>query len=90
LAVAVSALLVPYQPEARMTDVLIRDVPDDVIAALDARAGRLRLSRSAYVRRRLVRDAVCAGALVSTQGLARFADVFSDLADPNVMSRAWH
>ena len=72
-----------------MTDVLIRDVPDDVIAALDARAGRLGLSRSAYVRRRLVRDAVCAGALVSTQGLARFADVFSDLADPNVMSRAW-
>ena len=25
-----------------MTDVLIRDVPDDVIAALDAHAGRLR------------------------------------------------
>ena len=29
-----------------MTDVLIRDVPDDVIAALDAHAGRLGLSRS--------------------------------------------
>ncbi len=36
-----------------MADILIRDVPDDVIAALDARAGRLGLSRSEYVRRRL-------------------------------------
>jgi Ribbon-helix-helix protein, copG family len=36
-----------------MTDVLIRDVSDDVIAALDAHAGRLGLSRSEYVRRRL-------------------------------------
>ena len=38
--------------EVDVTDVLIRDVPDDVIAALDARAGRLGLSRSEYVRRR--------------------------------------
>jgi plasmid stability protein len=29
-----------------MTDMLIRDVPDDVIAAVDARAGRLGLSCS--------------------------------------------
>ena len=40
-----------------MTDVLIRDVPDDVIAALDAHAGRLGLSRSEYVRRRLAQYA---------------------------------
>jgi Ribbon-helix-helix protein, copG family len=39
--------------EVDTTDVLIRDVPDDVIAALDAHAGRLGLSRSEYVRRRL-------------------------------------
>jgi len=36
-----------------MVDVLVRDVPDDVVRALDARAGRLRLSRSEYLRRRL-------------------------------------
>jgi len=75
--------------EASMTDVLIRDVPDDVIAAVDARAGRLGLSRSEYVRRRLAQDAAAPGGSVSTQDLARFADVFSDLADPDVMSRAW-
>ena len=34
-----------------MADMLIRDVPDDVIAALDAHAARLGLSRSEYVHR---------------------------------------
>jgi Ribbon-helix-helix protein, copG family len=72
-----------------MTDMLIRDVPDDVIAALDAHAGRLGLSRSEYVRRRLAQDAALAGPPVSVGDLARFADVFADLADPDVMSRAW-
>ena len=50
-----------YHLEARMTDILIRDVPDEVIAAVDARAGRLGLSRSEYVRRRLAQDAAAAG-----------------------------
>ena len=72
-----------------MTDVLIRDVPDDVIAALDAHAGRLGLSRSEYVRRRLAQDAATPGAPVSAEDLARFADNFGDLADPDVISRAW-
>ncbi|MGO8889847.1 MAG: ribbon-helix-helix protein, CopG family [Streptosporangiaceae bacterium] len=72
-----------------MTDILIRDVPEDVIAAVDARAGRLGLSRSEYVRRRLAQDAAAASAAVNTQDLARFAEVFSDLADPDVMSQAW-
>ena len=72
-----------------MTDVLIRDVPDDVIAAVDANAGRLGLSRSEYVRRRLAQDAATPGSQVSADDLARFAETFADLADPDVMSRAW-
>lgn len=72
-----------------MTDMLIRDVPDEVIAAVDARASRLGLSRSEYVRRRLAQDAASAGSTVTTQDLARFADCFADLDDPAVMSRAW-
>jgi hypothetical protein len=72
-----------------MADVLIRDVPDDVIAALDARASRLGLSRSEYVRRRLAQDATASGSPVRARDLARFAEVFGDLADPEVMSRAW-
>jgi plasmid stability protein len=72
-----------------MTDMLIRDVPDEVVAAVDARASRLGLSRSEYVRRRLAQDAATTGAAVSVQDLARFADLFSDLDDPEVMSQAW-
>jgi plasmid stability protein len=72
-----------------MTDMLIRDVPDEVVAAIDARASRLGLSRSEYVRRRLAQDAVTAAAAVSTKDLARFAEVFAELDDPAVMSRAW-
>jgi plasmid stability protein len=72
-----------------MTDMLIRDVPDDVVAAVDSRASRLGLSRSEYVRRRLAQDAASADTAVTTQDLARFAEVFSDLDDPDVMSQAW-
>lgn len=72
-----------------MADVLIRDVPDDVVAALDAHAGRLGLSRSEYVRRRLAQDAAVPDCPVSVEDLARFADVFGDLGDPDVMEQAW-
>ena len=72
-----------------MTDMLIRDVPDDVIAGLEAHARRLGLSRTEYVRRRLAQDAAVSGSPVSTGDLTRFAETFSDLADPDVMSQAW-
>jgi hypothetical protein len=68
---------------------LIRDVPDDVIAALETHARRLGLSRSEYVRRRLAADAGVSDSPVGAGDLARFAETFSDLADPDVMSRAW-
>ena len=72
-----------------MADMLIRDIPDEVIAGLDAHAGRLGLSRSEYVRRRLAQDAARPSSAVSVQDLARFAETFADLADPDVMSQAW-
>jgi hypothetical protein len=78
-----------YHREAAVTDVLIRDVPDDVLAAVDARAGRLGLSRSEYVRRRLAQDVALPEAAVTAGDLAAFGEVFADLADPDVMDRAW-
>jgi plasmid stability protein len=72
-----------------MTHLLIRNVPDRVVAAIDARASRLGLSRSEYVRRRLAQDAAADGSTVTTQDLAVFAEVFADLDGPDVMSRAW-
>jgi hypothetical protein len=72
-----------------MTDVLIRDVPDDVIAAVDARVRRLGLSRSEYVRRRLAQDAAAPGEPVNAEDLTRFAEIFGNLGDPDFMSQAW-
>jgi Ribbon-helix-helix protein, copG family len=68
---------------------LIRDVPDDVIAAVDAHARRLGLSRTEYVRRRLAQDAAVEGSAVGVQDLLRFTETFADLADPEVMTQAW-
>lgn len=79
-----------YHVEAmQVSDMFIRDVPDDVIARLDTRASRLGLSRSEYVRRRLAQDAVITESPVSTGDLARFTAIFGDLTDPDMMSQAW-
>jgi hypothetical protein len=72
-----------------MSDVLIRDIPDDVLAGLDAHAARLGLSRSEYIRRRLAQDASAANVPVSVSDLHRFVDQFADLADATVMGKAW-
>lgn len=72
-----------------MTDILVRDVPDEVVAALDARASRLGLSRSEYLRRRLAQEAVASPEQVTAEHLDAFAETFADLADPEVMKGAW-
>ena len=72
-----------------MADVLIRDVPESVLAAVDAHAVRLGLSRSEYVRRRLAQEAQLSGSLVEVSDLARLAELTDDLADPEVMGAAW-
>lgn len=74
-----------------MTDILIRDVPDDVVAAIDAKAARVGLSRAEYLRRALERERTPApdAEVVTASDLQRFADLASDLDDPDVMSGAW-
>lgn len=72
-----------------MADVLIRDVPEAVLAGVDAHAARLGLSRAEYIRRRLVSDAATSNAHVSAQDLRKFAARFADLADQEVMDAAW-
>ena len=68
---------------------LIRDVPDDVLAAIDAKAHSAGLSRTEYLRRTLAREQSEALLEVSTDDLAAFADTFADLGDDSVMDRAW-
>lgn len=72
-----------------MPDVLIRDVPEAVLAEVDAHAARLGLSRVEYIRRRLAADAATSSSRVSVADLRRFADKFADLADHEVMDAAW-
>jgi hypothetical protein len=72
-----------------VTDLPIRGTPDDAVAALEARARRLGLSRSEYVRRGLAREAAVSHSPVGAGNVAWFAATFGDLDDPDVMSRAW-
>jgi plasmid stability protein len=72
-----------------VSDVLIRDIPDEVLAAIDSRAARLGISRVEYVRRRLAQDAAVEPVSVTVEDLNRFSGSFTDLADPAVMAGAW-
>jgi hypothetical protein len=72
-----------------VTDMPTRDARGGPMAAWEARARRLGLSRSEYVRRRLAREAAVSHSPVGARDLAWFAATFGDLADPGVMSRAW-
>jgi hypothetical protein len=72
-----------------VTDILIRDVPDEVLIAIDAKAKRLGLSRTAYLRRTLERERSESAGPVTLDALARLASLTADLDDPGVMSDAW-
>ena len=39
-----------------MADILIRGLPEEILAELDARAAKLGVSRTEYIRRRLTQD----------------------------------
>ena len=69
-----------------MTDILIRDVPDEVLAAVDANAQRVGLTRAEYLRRVLAEQQ---GPAVTREQLNRFVERTADLGDPEVMAAAW-
>ena len=70
-------------------DILIPDVPEDVIAAIDIKAQRLGISRADYLRRVLVRELAVQTAHVAVTDLDDFAGAFADLSDIDAMNRAW-
>lgn len=72
-----------------MADILIRDVPDDIVAALDLQAQRVGLSRTEYLRRLLAAQKPVGQPSVTVADFARSAEAFADLNDPEVMRRAW-
>jgi Ribbon-helix-helix protein, copG family len=72
-----------------MPDVLIRDIPAEDLARIDAHAARQGLSRTEYLRRRLRQEAARPSTPVTAADLERFASRFADLQDPEVMRKAW-
>lgn len=73
-----------------MADLLIRDVPDEVVAAIDLRAARLGLSRTEYLRRQLTRGVTDGEHGMTVEDFRRFSGSFADLDDDSVMRAAWH
>jgi hypothetical protein len=72
-----------------VSDILIRDIPDEVVAAIDARAKRVGLSRTEYLRRTLDRERVGLTAPVTLEALQRVSVLAADLNDADVMANAW-
>lgn len=72
-----------------MTDVLIRNVPDEDLARIDDRAARLGLSRGEYLRRQIARDAARGSEVLTPGDLKRFSERAKDLCDDEVMRAAW-
>lgn len=72
-----------------MTDILIRDVPDETLAAIDAKAKQVGLSRTEYLRRALERERAHGPGPVTVDHLERAASLARDLDDPDIMADAW-
>ncbi|MBT8241729.1 MAG: antitoxin [Acidimicrobiia bacterium] len=72
-----------------MTDILIRDVPDVVLAAIDAKAKQVGLSRTEYLRRALERERTQSNGPIGIDQLEHLAALTKDLNDPDIMSDAW-
>ena len=74
-----------------MTDVLIRNVPEDDLRRIDEKAARASLSRSDYLRGQIAKDAATGlpGEPPTLADFDRLSDLASDLDDAEVMRGAW-
>ena len=72
-----------------MTDVLIRNVPDDELARIDEQAARLGLSRGEYLRRQITTLASRRAGSVTRADFESLAELAADLLDEDVMRDAW-
>jgi hypothetical protein len=73
-----------------MPNILIRDLSQEAVDRIDAAAANLGLSRNEYLRRKFEEGVGPARERkVTAEDWQRSAEVFADLADPNVMDAAW-
>ena len=72
-----------------MTDVLIRDVPEDDLKRIDEKAARLGLSRNEYLRRQIVQYAALEPITVTRADFERLSDLGRYLLYEEVILGAW-
>ncbi|MDR0593062.1 MAG: ribbon-helix-helix protein, CopG family [Bifidobacteriaceae bacterium] len=72
-----------------MSDILVRNVPEEDVARLDRAAERLGLSRADYLRQLIAGARELPARRVTLADLDRFAAATPDLGDPDVMRQAW-
>ncbi len=72
-----------------MTDILIRDVPEDLVDLIDRNARRMGISRTEYLRRALARERFDEAALTTNADFERISERFAGLADDELMRGAW-
>lgn len=72
-----------------MTDILIRDVPEDLVELIERNSRRLGISRSEYLRRTLARERASDVEPTTTADLERVSERFAGLADDELMRQAW-
>jgi len=71
-----------------MPDILIRDVPEATVVEIDKRASQHGISRNEFLRRWLDQG-IRPTEPVTVDDLCRLSRLASDLADPDVMRKAW-
>lgn len=72
-----------------MTDVLVRNIPENVLARVDEHAARLGLSRGEYLRRQIEQHAGGGDQRLTVAELRRASELSRDLLDEDVMHEAW-
>lgn len=72
-----------------MTDIVIRDLPDDVIVGLDRKAKERGLSLEEFIRLRLVESVSRSRERVTVESLRYMSERFAELADSEVTAAAW-
>lgn len=73
-----------------MPNILIRRLSKDAVERIDAAAASMGLSRNEYLRRRF--EQPVSGSVertITADDWRRSAETFANLADPDVMARAW-
>lgn len=71
-----------------MADVLVRDIPDPIVSAIDAQAEQAGVSRVEFLRRLIAEQARRPHA-VGTIDWSWFVEATADLADPDIRRQAW-